>query len=226
MLGRLGRLSPFQTPEARRLAWLFAIVYFAQGTWYLPNQTLTIVLKERGLTAGQVATFFSISTIPWLVKPLYGLLSDFFPLFGRRRKSYLLASSAAAAGAGLALGLVAPPSYWWLAGLFTAMGLGLAFTDVIVDALMVESGKPLGLTGAFQSVQWGAIYAASVVIGEVGGYLAERRQLGATFVLAAIFPLVSLLMVATSARSAGAGASRTDVDPRDPRGDPRGARRF
>src|SRR2546430_13515323 len=62
--------------------------YFAQGMWYLPNQAITIVLKDRGLTAGQVADFFLISTIPWLIKPLYGLLSDFVPLLGRRRQSY------------------------------------------------------------------------------------------------------------------------------------------
>jgi MFS family permease len=193
MLARLQTLHPFQTPDARRLAVLFAIVYFAQGMWYLPNQTLTIVLKERGLSAGQVATFFTISTVPWLIKPLYGLLSDFVPLFGLRRKSYLLLSSALAAAAGFTLG-VAPHTYWWLAGLFTVMALGLAFTDVLVDALMVESGKPLGLTGAFQAVQWGAIYTASILVGEAGGYLAERRNIGASFVLASSFPFISLLM--------------------------------
>src|SRR2546425_6615109 len=65
--------------------------------WYLPTQTITIVLKERGLSAGQVADFFLISTVPWLVKPLYGLISDFVPLFGRRRKSYFLMTSGLAA---------------------------------------------------------------------------------------------------------------------------------
>ncbi len=194
MLDRPSRLHPFLTPDARRLAFLFAVVYFAQGMWYLPNQTLTIVLKERGLSAGQVATFFSISTIPWLVKPVYGLISDFVPLFGLRRKSYLLLTSWVAAGAGFALGLGVEHTYWWLAGLFTVMGLGLAFTDVLVDALMVENGKPRGLTGAFQAVQWGAIYTASIVVGEVGGYLAERRSLAAAFVLASSFPLISFLM--------------------------------
>jgi MFS family permease len=194
MLARLKTLHPFQTPDAQRLAVLFAIVYFAQGMWYLPNQTLTIVLKERGLSAGQVATFFTFSTIPWLIKPVYGLISDFVPLFGRRRKSYLLLTSTLAGLAGLALGVGVEHTYWWLAGLFTLMGLGLAFTDVLVDAVMVESGKPRGLTGAFQAVQWGAVYMASVVVGEAGGYLAERRSLGATFVIASIFPLVSLLM--------------------------------
>jgi len=194
MLDRLKRLHPFHSPDAQRLAILFAVVYFAQGMWSLPNQTLTITLKERGLSAGQVATFFSFSIIPWLIKPAYGLLSDCVPLFGRRRKSYLLLTSSLAAGAGLAMGLAAPHRYWWLVGLVTVMGLGLAFTDVLVDALMVESGKSRGLTGAFQAVQWGAIYMAAVLVGELGGLLAERRSLHAAFVVCALFPLISFGM--------------------------------
>src|SRR5262245_2195544 len=90
MLELIRRLHPFKTPAARRLALLFGVVYFAQGMWYLPNQTITIVLKERGLSAGQVADFFLITIVPWLIKPVYGLLSDFVPLFGRRRQSYFL----------------------------------------------------------------------------------------------------------------------------------------
>src|SRR5262249_54901739 len=96
----------------------------------------------------------------------------------------------------------------WLAGLFTLMAFGLAFTDVLVDALMVENGKPRGLTGAFQSVQWGAIYTASVLVGEVGGYLAERRSLAGTFVLASSFPFISLLMTLLFVRETPARADR------------------
>jgi MFS family permease len=196
MLARLKTLSPFQTPEGQRLAVLFGIVYFAQGMWYLPNQTITISLKDGGLSAGQVATFFAITTVPWLIKPVYGLLSDFVPFFGYHRKSYLLLTSATAAAAGLFLGVTGDHSYWRMATFFTLMALGLAFTDVLVDALMVENGKPMGLTGAFQAVQWGAITTASVLVGELGGYLAEHRRLHAVFFVAACFPLVSLLMAA------------------------------
>ena len=78
------RGHPFQSPDARRLALLFAIVYFAQGMIYLPDQVVAIVFKERGLTAGQLAAFTWITTIPWFIKPAYGLLSDFVPLFGTR----------------------------------------------------------------------------------------------------------------------------------------------
>jgi MFS family permease len=196
MLGRLAALSPFHTPEAKRLAVLFGIVYFAQGMWSLPVQTIIISLKDRGLSAGQVATFFAITTVPWLIKPVYGLLSDFVPLFGYHRKSYLLLTSATAATAGLVLGVAGDHSYWRMANFYTLMALGLAFTDVLVDALMVENGKPMGLTGAFQSVQWGAITTASILVGELGGYLAENRRLHAVFFVAACFPLLSLLMTA------------------------------
>jgi MFS family permease len=195
LLARLHALHPFQTPDARRLAMLFAVVYFAQGMWSLPNQTIIIVFKEKlGLSAGQVATFFSITTVPWLIKPVYGLISDFIPLFGSRRKSYLLITSALASASGFTLALIGGHGYWTMALFFTLMGFGLAFTDVMTDALMVEHGRPLGLTGAFQSVQWAAIYLALMSVGVVGGRLAESRNARAAFALAAIFPLITFAM--------------------------------
>jgi Na+/melibiose symporter-like transporter len=220
----LARSNPFKTPEAKRLAVLFGVVYFAQGMWYLPEQTITIVLKDRGLSAAQVADFALITTLPWLIKPLYGLLSDFVPLFGRRRQSYFLLTSAVAGATALVLA-------WghWIAtgeimtfhllglsftlvegvGLFTVMALGLAFTDVLTDAMMVERGRPLGLTGAFQSVQWGCITLATVLVGEIGGRLAETRSLRAAFLLAACFPLISLGMAVSFVQEAPARANRT-----------------
>src|SRR6476660_1858949 len=102
MIDQLRRLNPFQTEETRRLAVLFAVVYFAQGMYTLPDQTITIAFKDQGLTADQVASFFLLVAIPWFIKPVYGVGADFVPLFGRRRKSYLLLSSSLACLMGLA----------------------------------------------------------------------------------------------------------------------------
>ncbi len=209
MLAWLRRLHPFQTADAQRLALLFGVVYFAQGMYDLPTQTLTLTLKERfGLSAGQAATFFLIATIPWYIKPVYGLISDFVPLFGRRRKSYLLLSSGLAALSGAALAAMGSQSYIVLVGFVTLMGMGLAFTDVMVDALMVENGRARGLTGAFQSVQWAAIYGASILVGVVGGQLAARRNLHAAFAVAACFPVVSFVMALLFVRERPAAADR------------------
>src|SRR5262245_60505624 len=201
-----------------------ALVYSAQGMWYLPDQTITIVLKDRGLSASQVADFALIAWLPWFMKPLYGLLSDFVPLFGRRRQSYFLLTSAMAALAGLALAWgnwIATGKIWTFDffglttftvvegfAIFFVMSLGLAFTDVLTDAMMVENGRPLGLTGAFQSVQWACITLATVLVGELGGQLAESRSLRAAFLLAACFPLMSLGMGLAFVRETPARASR------------------
>lgn len=190
----LQHLRPFTTIETRRLAILFAIVYFAQGMSALPVQAITINFKDEGLQADDVAAFFLIASIPWFIKPLFGLISDFLPLFGQRRKSYLLLTSTLACIAGLAAGLSTQFSYWELAALYTTMGLGLAYNDVLTDALMVENGKLNGLTGAFQSLQWCSVTGAAIVVGLLGGYLAEHRELQIAFTVAAIFPLVVLIM--------------------------------
>ena len=78
-------------------------------------------------------------------------------------------TGAVAATAGLALSLLPAYTPWRMALLLTAMGLGLAFTDVVVDALMVEHGQRWQLTGAFQAVQWASIETASVLVGVGGG---------------------------------------------------------
>ena len=199
---KLASLKPFkESPEARRLALIFAIVYFAQGMWYLPNLSITFLLKDTfGLSAAQTATFFSITIIPWLIKPVYGLISDFVPLFGQRRKSYFLLSSGMAAAMGLSLSMMGSYTYWGVAILFTLMGLGLAFTDVLTDALMVENGQRLGLTGPFQAVQWAAISFASILVGIGGGWLAQQKLLSATFLIATVFPVITLTMAVVMIR--------------------------
>src|SRR2546421_10089656 len=195
MSARLDRVNPFRTPDARRLAMLFAVVYFSQGMYHVADQVLTLTLKERlGLSPSQVGKFGTIILVPWVVKPLYGMISDAFPLFGRRRKSYFLLPSALATLAGVALGLRGEPMYGSLAVFLLIMGLGIAFTDVLTDAMMVENGKPLGLTGAFQSVQWAAINMATLLVGLIGGYFAERRELQTAFLIAAAFPFIALVM--------------------------------
>jgi MFS family permease len=193
---KLANLKPFsESPEARRLALIFVIVYFAQGMWYLPNLSITFFLKETfGFSAAQTATFFTITVIPWLIKPIYGLISDFVPLFGQRRKSYFILTSGIATVMGVVLSMMGSYSYWGVAIFFTLMGFGLAFTDVLTDALMVENGKRLGLTGPFQAIQWASISLASILTGVGGDWLAQHKFLSLTFLITTVFPAITLGM--------------------------------
>jgi MFS family permease len=190
----MGRFDVFRDPDSRHLAVLFAVVYFAQGMWSLPVQSLTLHFKEQGYGAAETANFFLLGTIPWVLKPAYGLLSDTVPLLGWRRKSYFLLMSGLAAAAAFGIAAGRPGRFGTLAAPYFAMSLGLAFTDVLTDALMVEEGKPRGLTGAFQSMQWAAISLALLLTGVLGGWYAQHRSPARAFLVTGLFPVVSCTM--------------------------------
>jgi hypothetical protein len=66
----------------------FGLAYFAHGiAGGLAKQPFTNYFKSLGMTADMVAAWLSLAAIPWMIKPLYGLLIDLVPLWGYRRKS-------------------------------------------------------------------------------------------------------------------------------------------
>src|SRR5947209_6340076 len=81
----------------------FGTLYFIQGiiepTACLPAQPIQSHLRQYQLSATQIGEFFGMIGIAWSLKPVFGLISDFLPIAGYRRRPYLLLSTAAAATA-------------------------------------------------------------------------------------------------------------------------------
>ena len=180
---------------------LFGLLYFVQGvvepTEGLLSQPIKSLLRHWDYSAASTAWLMSALTLPWTIKPLYGLLTDFVPLAGSRRRSYLLLTTAAAS-IGMAAVYFLPLSAdvaLLLLILLLPAALAIAFSDVVVDALMVEAGQPHGMTGRLQSIQWASIYGATILTGVAGGALSQwgMQQLG--FLIAGGFCAVSFLAV-------------------------------
>ena len=122
----------------------FAALYFVQSvgdpTSGLIAQPVRSLLRSWGESPAALGALMALLAVPWTIKPIFGLLSDFVPLLGSRRRNYLL----------LANGLAAASLLLWhssararVAGCSASSRLhGIALGDVIVDALMVE-GQPL-----------------------------------------------------------------------------------
>ena len=74
---------------------LFGLLYFVQGivepTDGLLSQPIKSLLRNWGYSAAATAWFIAVLSIAWAIKPLYGLLTDFVPFAGSRRRSYLAA---------------------------------------------------------------------------------------------------------------------------------------
>jgi MFS family permease len=129
-----------------------------------------------------------------VIKPLYGLISDFIPLLGYRRKSYLLLMNLLAAGAFLYVTGITKPSHVLVA--LTLTGVGVAAADVIVDALMVEAGQETGKVRLFQGVQWLCINVAGIGAGFLGGWICGHRSPDGALRLACLVSAIPPIVVA------------------------------
>lgn len=205
-----------ELPKRRilQLSAVFALIYFfsPNGIASLPSLSVSFLLKDvLKMTAEQASYFGAVTIVGWAIKPLWGIISDAFPLFGLRRKSYLLVTTVGAALVWAILGFINHYSVGTLIVLFSLSSVFYSFMDVLCDALMVETGQPYKLTGRFQSVQWTAVYVASILTGLAGGYVAELWAPQSVFILNAAFPLIILVVVLLFLHEAKAKDDRAAV---------------
>ena len=159
-----------------QLMLFFAIAYAVEGIGQAKAgivwQPLTYFLKEaRGWSPVEISASLSVLDVPWMIKPLYGLISDFLPLAGYRRRSYLLLA-ALAAGAGFAgVGMLTAPAEIVPALVITSVAMAVAST--VCGGLLVENGQRLNASDAFVNQQWLWYNIAIVATSLLGGALIE-----------------------------------------------------
>jgi len=188
------------TDSVRKLMLFFAVVYTVEGIGQakvgIVWQPLTWFLKTQyGWTALQIAASLAVLDVPWVVKPLYGLVSDFLPLFGYRRRSYLLLSNLAAVVAFAGVTQVTAPGPIIVALLLTA--IAMAISSTLCGALLVENGQRHDASAAFVNQQWlwfnGAVAATSLLGGALIELFPPAGALHVAALIAAIAPLAVLI---------------------------------
>ncbi len=178
--------------HSRDIALLAGLVYFIQGSLGIVGVALPLYMRGLGWSIPEITAISSIAAAPWVLKIIYGLFSDCLPLFGYRRKSYLVLCGLISAAGWLALAVLPGEKIWVLSCLLVT-NLGFAATDVITDGLVVEHSR--GFTSHFyQSVAWGSRSIGAIFSGITGGWLASHWPAQRIFLLATILPLVVLGM--------------------------------
>jgi MFS family permease len=177
----------------------FALVYVVEGVGQVGGliaQPLSYYLKQaQGWTPLQVTAYLAIFNFPWIIKPVYGAFSDFVPLFGYRRKSYLIAANiAAVVGFVLITQVEAPSTLVWALQL---TAYAMAISSTVCGAVLVEQGQRLGQSGKFVNQQWlwfnFAAMLASILGGQLVQHFAPGTALHAAAALVAIAPVAVLI---------------------------------
>ncbi len=168
------------------------LIYFVQGILGLARLAVSFFLKdELGLTPAEVSALMGIATLPWIVKPLFGFISDGLPILGYRRRPYIILSGLLGAASWIGLSTIVNTA--WAATLAMILSsLSVAFSDVIADSIVVEKAKSESLSnaGSLQSVSWAASALGGITTAYLSGYLLEHFSTHTIFFITSLFPLI------------------------------------
>lgn len=172
------------------------VVYFVQGILGLARLAISFFLKdELALTPAEVSALIGIAALPWVVKPLFGFLSDGLPIFGYRRRPYLILSGLLGTAAWVSFATVVNNA-WEATGVLALTSISVALSDVIVDSLVVERAREESLSnsGSLQSLAWGASAFGGLITAYLSGFLLENFSNRTIFAITATFPLIVSLV--------------------------------
>jgi folate/biopterin transporter len=179
-----------QEPTLELMAIL--LVYGVQGVLGLAKLAISFFLKDQlALSPTQVAALMGVAMLPWVLKPIFGFVTDGLPIFGYRRRPYLVLSGLLGTAAWLSLAtFVNTPELATAA--ITLTTFSVALSDVLVDSLIVERarGESLSKSGSLQSLCWGAAALGGLLTAYASGLLLSRFTPQTVFAVTAVFPLL------------------------------------
>lgn len=167
---------------------MFGLLYFTQGTILGYFAALNaLYLLDRGLDMQAVGIFSSIALIPFMIKILFGFLSDRFNLFGLgHRKPYILIGLLVQFVCLLIVANIDPgKSYWGFVALAFFLQMGMAFYDTCTDGLALDT-TPEHEKGLLQGFMVGGRAVGVIVSSLVVGIIAEQSWPMVFYFLAAL----------------------------------------
>ena len=136
----------------------------------LPFQYL---LKDHlHLEAEALARLMLLANVPIYIKPFAGILCDAIPLWGTRRRHYVVFGLLGAALLWLLLGIV-PPAFGSLLATYLLLNVFLTLVSTVLGGLMVEVGKRENKTGRLSAQRHGITSLMGMAGGIIGGAMAK-----------------------------------------------------
>jgi MFS family permease len=145
------------------------------GLGDLPLKNL--MLQHLHASKTMVSSFGFLAGLAWYFKPFAGILTDAFPLFRTRRRSYMMIGGTMGALAWLAM-MALPPTYISLLGGAIVLNIFLVITSTVTGAYLVEAGQALAATGRLTALRQITQNGVGFVNGPISGWLAISAGTG------------------------------------------------
>ena len=170
--------APDAARHKREVLYAFLVVFFGISAVTLAQMQAIGLIPLKNLLKNELhesksatAAFFFWIGLAWYFKPLFGIFIDAFPMFGTRRKSYILLGSGLSVAAFIAL-IYTPHDYTALLAVCILVNVCMVITSTATGGYMTEKAQALKASGGFASIFQIAYQMSGVIGGPLGGLLA------------------------------------------------------
>jgi len=167
------------------------LVGFSEGLTHLAALAIYYMLKDDlGLAPAEVSALFILPAVPWVLKPIFAFITDSYPVYGYRRKPYMIGFSALEALGFIMLGTFPTHILTALISL-TLISLSASFCSAVAEALVVETtaGRTIDQSAENVSDFITAKAVGSLIVAYLSGSLLEMTSKQSIFLVTSIFPL-------------------------------------
>jgi len=173
---------------------MFGLLYFTQGTilGYFASLNALYMLAN-GLDMSQVGIFSTIALIPFIIKILFGIISDRYNLLGfGHRKPYILIGLLVQIICLIIVANINPGEmYWGYVALAFFLQLGMAFYDTCTDGLALDI-TPENEKGILQGFMVGGRSVGVIAAASLAGFIAQHVSWQAVFYFLAVLTLIPI----------------------------------
>jgi len=182
----------------RIMVLLAATEHILKGFVYtFTSQALSFVFASYGVNASQMQILTGIVTLPWAMKPIFGMMSDLFPIWGFKKMPYMFVSSIYGVASMLAIGLL-PDGFMSVNMLVACLILSqiqFSICYLLSEAAYAEKIQDCPKYGpSLVSYVWGGLtFMSLIAVALSGQIIAESPRL--TFTIAAAIASIVFLPV-------------------------------
>jgi folate/biopterin transporter len=173
----------------------YMLVAFHHGASFISHLAVQYFFKDQlHIEPHELAEINSIIHIPWAIKPLLGLLTDFVPIFGYRRKIYIILC-----------GIVNLFSWFYMTyyantvfqatAMMLLVNFSLSYSTVLGEAVVVELSKAESTDKDSKAKDYVSLFFLSRTLGEIlssyfKGLFVDIMPLRQIFFIAMFVPIM------------------------------------
>jgi len=176
---------------SNRLAYL--IISFNQGLGSISELAVQFYFKDDlHIEPARLSQIYSLILIPWTIKPLFGMITDLFPICGYRRKIYIMLCGIFCILSWLSMSLYVNSLFGAILCLLT-INICISFSTVLGEAIVVELSQLEKVNASSSAKDYVSMfffckYFGALISSYLKGLFVEIMSIRSVFLIASILP--------------------------------------